>query len=291
MFEGNVLTALIDRLQAVFLKRLEIIGTDAPVLSIDIPNRRVGINTVAPSSALTLYDENNLAVDLFESSNVDGAVVRQRRSRGTIAAPAQVAANDRLGGIVTYGYTNAAAYSPASGAISFTAQESFTAATHATAILFSTIETGNAGGNVERIRISPPGALLVGKTSAAGTDAAGNAEVAGTLRAGALNQIVPTIAATATPATTGTMTVPMTSSVITITPSGACTFNASGGVAGDTAVFVITTSGASSFTLTWNTGYKTTGTLATGTTTAKTFTVSFAFNGATWCECSRTAAM
>jgi hypothetical protein len=95
----------------------------------------------------------------------------------------------------------------------------------------------------------------------------------------------------ATPATTGTMTVSMTTSAITITPTGACTFNASGGTAGAFVSFVITTSGTTSFTLTWGTNFRTTGTLATGTVTAKKFVINFIYDGATWNEAGRTAAM
>lgn len=96
----------------------------------------------------------------------------------------------------------------------------------------------------------------------------------------------------ATSATTGTMTVSMVTKIITITPTNACTFNGSGGVTGQTSTFVITTSGVSSFTLTWGTNYKTTATLATGTVTAKIFAVTFlCTNGTQWIEISRTAAM
>lgn len=96
----------------------------------------------------------------------------------------------------------------------------------------------------------------------------------------------------ATSATTGTITVPMTSRIITIIPSGAATFNGTNGVVGQVVTFVITTSGVSSFVLTWGTNFRTTATLATGTTTAKIFCVSFiCTNGTQWCETSRTAAM
>lgn len=99
------------------------------------------------------------------------------------------------------------------------------------------------------------------------------------------------IATAATTATTGTMTVTMTSKIITITPSGACTFNASGGSAGQTATFVVTTSGTTSFVMTWGTNFKPTATLATGTVTAKKFCVSFlCLDGTTWCETARTTA-
>jgi Zn-dependent M28 family amino/carboxypeptidase len=86
------------------------------------------------------------------------------------------------------------------------------------------------------------------------------------------------------------MTVNMTTSIITITPTGACTFNASGGVVGQIVTFAITTSGVSSFTLTWGTNYRKTGTLATGTTSARFFAVTFVcLDGTTWMEISRTA--
>lgn len=98
-------------------------------------------------------------------------------------------------------------------------------------------------------------------------------------------------AGAATTATTGTMTVTMNTEMITITPSGACTFNASGGVTGQRITFVITTSGTTSFVLTFGTNFKSTATLATGTTTAKIFAVSFlCTNGTQWVEFSRTAA-
>lgn len=97
---------------------------------------------------------------------------------------------------------------------------------------------------------------------------------------------------TPAPATTGTMTINMTSSIITITPTGACTFNGSGGVAGQLVTFSITTSGTSSFVLTWGTNFRKVGTLATGTVSARFFTVTFrclADNGI-WTEVGRTAA-
>lgn len=98
-------------------------------------------------------------------------------------------------------------------------------------------------------------------------------------------------ASAATSATTGVMTVNMTSSMITITPTGACTFNASGGVTGQRVTFLITTSGTTSFVLTFGTNFRKVGTLATGTTSARFFSVTFiCLNGTTWQEIARTAA-
>lgn len=97
-------------------------------------------------------------------------------------------------------------------------------------------------------------------------------------------------ACAATSATTGVMTVTMTAPCITITPTGAATFNASGGVAGQIATFLITTSGTSSFTLTWGTNFRKVGTLATGTVSARFFSVTFlCVNGTIWQEIARTA--
>lgn len=95
----------------------------------------------------------------------------------------------------------------------------------------------------------------------------------------------------ATSATTGTMTVNMTTAIVTITPTGACTFNASSGTVGQITTFAVTTSGTTSFTLTFGTNFRKVGTLATGTTSARFFSVTFVcINGTIWQEIGRTAA-
>jgi hypothetical protein len=98
---------------------------------------------------------------------------------------------------------------------------------------------------------------------------------------------------TATPATTGTMTLTMTGKkLFTITPTGACTFNASGGFAGQAVNIIVTTSGTTAYVLTFGTNFKAAGTLSTGTVTAKVFQVSFVCkDGTLWVEEGRTAAM
>lgn len=97
----------------------------------------------------------------------------------------------------------------------------------------------------------------------------------------------------AAPATTGTMTVrPGGSRIITITPTGNCTFNATGGEVGQACTFSITTSGTTSYTLTFGTNFRKTGTLATGTTSGMFFTISFlCIDGTVWAETARTAVM
>ncbi len=126
-------------------------------------------------------------------------------------------------------------------------------------------------GNIAYSKLSLTGAIL-------------NADLAGSIAESKITNLTTDLAAkmgvsvAATTATTGTMTTTMTSAtqnVFTITPTGACTFNASGG-----------TPGAEM------TNFKTTATLSTGTTTAKTFVVHFICKSATeWDEVSRTTAM
>lgn len=54
---------------------------------------------------------------------------------------------------------------------------------------------------------------------------------------------------------------------------------------------MILTSGAVSFTITFGSGFKPVGTLATGTTTARVFCISFRSDGTNLYETGRTAAM
>lgn len=93
-----------------------------------------------------------------------------------------------------------------------------------------------------------------------------------------------------TPGTTVAMSF-SAGTVFTLTPAQAETINASNCTAGQQATLIVTTSGTSSFTLTFSTNFKTTGTLATGTVSAKQFAVSFMCNGSTATEMSRTVAM
>ncbi len=99
----------------------------------------------------------------------------------------------------------------------------------------------------------------------------------------------PTVSATS--ATTGTMTVTMGQGARTITPTGDCTFNASGGVAGQTCTFIISTT-ASSRTLTFGTNFRKAATLVTGSVNPRFFSVTFfCVNGTVWQEIARTAVL
>lgn len=72
--------------------------------------------------------------------------------------------------------------------------------------------------------------------------------------------------------------------------NGALTINATNVADGQLLTVVVVTAGTTSNTVTFGTGFKSTGTLATGTVAAKTFVVSFVAVGTTLLEVSRTAA-
>ena len=79
--------------------------------------------------------------------------------------------------------------------------------------------------------------------------------------------------------------------VFTLTPAEAESINATNLAAGQRVDVVITTSGTNSYTLTFNTNFKTTGTLATGATSGKVFVVAFVSDGTNLIEVARTTAM
>ncbi len=79
--------------------------------------------------------------------------------------------------------------------------------------------------------------------------------------------------------------------VFKITPTENVTFSVSNHLAGDRFTLIITTSGTTSYTMTFNGGSDlySAGTLATGTTDARVFTISFISDGTNMYETGRTA--
>jgi hypothetical protein len=93
-----------------------------------------------------------------------------------------------------------------------------------------------------------------------------------------------------TPSTTVSVDFSNTATIYTLVPAQAETINATNCATGLQKTVQITTSGTTSFVLTFSTNFRTTGTLTTGTTTAKVFNVTFLCNGTTAFEIARTAA-
>lgn len=114
-----------------------------------------------------------------------------------------------------------------------------------------------------------------------------NAFFGGTVSMGGISTGTPVALASA-----ATVAFAPTTVVTTHTPSQSETINfAAPGAAGTEIFLEVVTSGTTSYTLTFGTNTKTTGTLATGTVSAKTFIVSFVSDGTNWVETARTTAM
>lgn len=102
---------------------------------------------------------------------------------------------------------------------------------------------------------------------------------------GELREAVAVVTPGATPALDASA-----ANVFTYVPGQAATLSVSGGASGESLTLIVTTSGTSSYTQTFGTGFKSTGTLATGTSDAKQFVVSFIHDGTNYVEVARTAA-
>ena len=82
-----------------------------------------------------------------------------------------------------------------------------------------------------------------------------------------------------------------TNSVTKLTVTANRTLTTTVPAAGSQAITIILTSGTTSYTITFGAGFKPTGTLATGTVSARVFVVSWVSDGVALYECSRTIAM
>ena len=82
-----------------------------------------------------------------------------------------------------------------------------------------------------------------------------------------------------------------TNDVVKVTPNVNATYTTTVPPAGRTRTLIILTSGTTSYTITFGSGFKPTGTLATGTTSARVFVIHFVSDGTNLYEAGRTAAM
>ena len=82
-----------------------------------------------------------------------------------------------------------------------------------------------------------------------------------------------------------------TDGVCKVTPTATGTFTSTVPAAGTRSTLIVLTTGTTSFTMTFGTGFKTTGTLATGTVAARHFVFQFISDGTSLIECSRTVAI
>lgn len=84
---------------------------------------------------------------------------------------------------------------------------------------------------------------------------------------------------------------PTLGGVFTLVPAQAENINAASVINGTSIIFVITTSGTTTYNVTFNTNFKSTGVLATGAVSGKVFTIEFIGAGGVYNEVSRTTAM
>jgi hypothetical protein len=82
-----------------------------------------------------------------------------------------------------------------------------------------------------------------------------------------------------------------TNNAVKVTPNANATYTTTVPVAGHLRQILILTSGTTSRTITFGTGFKPVGTLATGTTSARVFVLTWLSDGTNLYEVSRTAAM
>ena len=82
-----------------------------------------------------------------------------------------------------------------------------------------------------------------------------------------------------------------TNTVVKVTPTATATFTTTVPPAGSPCTLIILTSGTTSRTITFGTGFKSTATLATGTTSARVFVIHWISDGVNLYEAGRTAAM
>jgi hypothetical protein len=120
---------------------------------------------------------------------------------------------------------------------------------------------------------------------------AGHTITGGSVSTTTVQSTVTSALATTTPVDISTVS--SAGDVIPYTPTQSATINAASmtGTGGRTIRLVVTTSGTSSYTITFGTNFKTTGTLATDTVSGKVFVVTFVSDGVNWNEVSRTTAM
>ncbi len=82
-----------------------------------------------------------------------------------------------------------------------------------------------------------------------------------------------------------------TNTAVKVTPTALATYTTTVPVAGSVRHMIILTSGTSSFTITFGTGFKPTATLATGVTSARVFVLEWVSDGTNLYEVARTVAM
>lgn len=119
----------------------------------------VGLGTTSPARILHVSNTNPTA--FFDRDGGNPSTLSLRGSRGTLVAPTQSLANDALGTLSGFGYTNSSAFTSSGiSNITFYAAEALTSTAQGSYITFSTTASGTTTLS-ERMRISSSGDVLV----------------------------------------------------------------------------------------------------------------------------------
>lgn len=153
--------------------------------------------------------------------------------------------------------------------------------------------TGVSEATSEHMRISSAGNVGIGITSPTSKlHVSGNVAITSTLSVTGNITGSAQIVGKYTALSNGTTAMALATNVVAkVTPTATATYTTTVAPAGSRATVVVVTSGTTSYTITFGTGFKTVGTLATGTVTAKTFAIDFVSDGTSMIETSRTTAM
>lgn len=164
----------------------------------------------------------------------------------------------------------------------------FNAANSNTIIGFKDASPSNAGVRTANIQIKATASYttIIGGSFDLGISDLGTF----TSKIGVSNSVLG-ISSAASPSTSGTISLLPSTSMITITPTGNCVLNITGGRAGQTLSLFILTSGIASYTITFNTNFRSAGVLTTSTTTGTMYVVNFIYSGSAWVETSRTGGL
>lgn len=128
--------------------------------------QNVGIGTSAPNAKLTIVDDANQPLRIYEYSTVDGVNIRGFRARGTEGSPTAVLADDGIARYSAFGYTGAA-FAGAKAQISMVAAQDWTSTKNGTYLTFHTTSKDSTTLR-ERVRVLDNGFVGIGTATPLG---------------------------------------------------------------------------------------------------------------------------
>jgi hypothetical protein len=134
----------------------------------NVANFQSSVNVVGQltvSNAVNIIDTTNNIFTLTEYNDTDGAVIRAKRAKGTIAVPTVLQTNDCITGLRGFGYNGSAFVGPI-GYMNIYASSNYSPNNTGTYITFGTTPSNSSSAG-ERIRITDNGNVGIGTSSPA----------------------------------------------------------------------------------------------------------------------------